>query len=512
MTAAPRPTRRTRRVTEMGGSRVSNVRTNGAKRVQDVKVVKVPNPRGGRGAFTIVATPRAKIGDSGVVDGVRYVVRSEQQLRDLILQKKWHDVVRTCTSRITNMAGLFEFSNFNGNIGLWDTSNVTTMHRMFYGALSFNKPIGGWDTRNVTIMSQMFQMARAFNQAIGRWDTSNVTSMLRMFDHANVFNQPIGRWNTSKVDSMAGMFEMASAFDQPIGGWDTSRVMSMGSMFAGASVFNQAIGRWNVSRVFDMQSMFEGARVFDQPIGRWNTTRVEFMSNMFRGAYRFNQRIGSWDTGRVLDMEGMFYEARSFNQPIGGWNVSRVTNMESMFSDARAFNQPIGGWNVSRVTNMWGMLYGTRAFRQNLSAWAPRLRRDIEIDRATRELIGTPPDPAVEAFRARRYRLHPDANAVDPVMLNRVPFNDARVIAGDIVHSGGNIRHIFHKNTINGMLRASRGQARHPFARSMSFTKSHVVPLRDVLHRNDANLYRNIGDGKTVKQARNARNARNPRP
>ena len=57
-------------MTKLGESRISNIQTNAAKRLQDVKVIKVPNRRAGPGGFTIVATPRAKIGDSGVIDGV----------------------------------------------------------------------------------------------------------------------------------------------------------------------------------------------------------------------------------------------------------------------------------------------------------------------------------------------------------------------------------------------------------------------------------------------------------
>ena len=443
---------------------VSNVRTNGAKRLQDVKVVKVPNRRAGPGGFTIVATPRARIGDSGVIDGVRYVVRSEQQLRDLIRHKKWRDVERTCTSRITNMARLFESSNFNGNIESWDTSNVTDMNRMFYKALSFNKPIGGWDTSRVTNMAQMFQVARAFNQPLGYWDTSNVTTMLRMFDNASVFNQPIGRWNTSKVESMAGMFESAKAFDQSIGGWDTGRVMTTGSMFRDARAFNKPIGSWDVSRVFNMQSMFSGAREFDQPLGRWNISRVKYMSKMF-------------------------YKAHSFDQPIGVWNVRRVDIMENVFN-------------------------GARSFRQDLSAWAPRLQRDIEIDQATRELIG---DPRIAAFRTRRYRLHPEVNAIDPVMMNRVNLDDAVVIAGDLYgdRPGGpknKIRHIFSRETMSGIFNSGR-TPKHPWTQAV-ISPAQVVPLRNVLHANDAAIYKRVGTpvgkirARTVRQVRNG-NARN---
>jgi surface protein len=54
-------------------------------------------------------------------------------------------------------------TNFNGNIGGWDTSKVTDMSNMFNGASAFNGNIGGWNTRSVTDMSRMFDGASAFN-------------------------------------------------------------------------------------------------------------------------------------------------------------------------------------------------------------------------------------------------------------------------------------------------------------------------------------------------------------
>ena len=38
----------------------------------------------------------------------------------------------------------------------WDTSNVTTMYSMFYGASVFNEDISSWNTSNVTTMYAMF--------------------------------------------------------------------------------------------------------------------------------------------------------------------------------------------------------------------------------------------------------------------------------------------------------------------------------------------------------------------
>ena len=62
-----------------------------------------------------------------------------------------------------------------GHISLWDTSKVTDMSFMFYGATNFNGDIGKWDTSKVNDMSRMFYYANKFNGDIGNWDTSNVT-------------------------------------------------------------------------------------------------------------------------------------------------------------------------------------------------------------------------------------------------------------------------------------------------------------------------------------------------
>jgi len=43
-------------------------------------------------------------------------------------------------------------SDFNGDIGGWDVSNVEDMSHMFDGAISFNQDIGGWDVSNVKNM------------------------------------------------------------------------------------------------------------------------------------------------------------------------------------------------------------------------------------------------------------------------------------------------------------------------------------------------------------------------
>ena len=85
------------------------------------------------------------------------------------------------TSEITYMFELFKGTKFNGDISLWDTSNVIDMNSMFYEAANFNCDISGWDTSSVVDMRWMFYYALEFNQDLSKWNVDNVTSNGHMF-------------------------------------------------------------------------------------------------------------------------------------------------------------------------------------------------------------------------------------------------------------------------------------------------------------------------------------------
>ena len=91
----------------------------------------------------------------------------------------------------------------HGAMPNWDTSLVTDMsgwtgsaHKGFGGKSTFNGDIGNWNTAQVTTMFYMFYKASAFNQDIGSWDTSKVTTMQGMIRVTSAFNQDIGSWDT----------------------------------------------------------------------------------------------------------------------------------------------------------------------------------------------------------------------------------------------------------------------------------------------------------------------------
>ncbi|MDJ1139252.1 BspA family leucine-rich repeat surface protein [Marinicella marina] len=269
------------------------------------------------------------------------------------------------TSQVTSMMRLFSgVQNFNQPLNNWNTSAVTDMSWMFAGlkAKDLNLQIENWDTSNVIDMNHMFSNATYFNEDLGDWDTANVMDMSSMFDGAELFNQDISQWNVSQVENFFGMFWDAKEFNQNIGTWNTTKVKRMSFMFHNAHQFNQNIGSWNTGNVEDMHSMFDSAYVFNQDIGNWNTSKVKEMTFMFQEAYDFNQNIGNWNTTLLEDMFGMFLDANSFNQDISQWDTSKVTRLGYTFFGAGGddFDQNIGEWNVSSLLTGGSMLAGSQ--------------------------------------------------------------------------------------------------------------------------------------------------------
>jgi len=54
-----------------------------------------------------------------------------------------NDISKWNTSNVTNMYGMFYYSEFNGDISKWDTSNVDSMSWMFFKS-NFNKDLSLW--------------------------------------------------------------------------------------------------------------------------------------------------------------------------------------------------------------------------------------------------------------------------------------------------------------------------------------------------------------------------------
>ena len=113
------------------------------------------------------------------------------------------------TSKVTDMRQMLYGCNlFDQDLGGWDVTGVLSFSSFFANNPVFNNGgstgINNWRPSSCTSMYGMFERSYNFNQPIGDWDTSNVTTMRRMFDNTSStnkmsFDQDIGNWDVGKV-------------------------------------------------------------------------------------------------------------------------------------------------------------------------------------------------------------------------------------------------------------------------------------------------------------------------
>ena len=158
------------------------------------------------------------------------------------------------TSAVTNMSQLFadELRLFDGNISIWDTSNVEDMTNMFaYSKFTGkNGDISKWNTSNVENMNGMFYGSR-YDGDISKWNTSNVINMFYMFGRSNFTGKKgdISKWDVSNVENMAFMFENSS-FSGNLSNWNIKSVKSIQSMFSFSRITTPPTN-WNIRNLIE---------------------------------------------------------------------------------------------------------------------------------------------------------------------------------------------------------------------------------------------------------------------
>ncbi len=213
-------------------------------------------------------------------------------------------------------------------------------------------------------------------------NTSKVTNMKHMFYGALKAKPDTRAWDTSKITDMEGMFFYASFANPETSKWNTSSVTNMASMFKSARKATPNTSNWNTSKVTDMNHMFAYTGQANPDTSGWNTSNVTNMFNMFKSARQANPNTRGWDTSNVISMEGMFFYAAQANPDTSRWKTANVVNMIGMFYSAPQANPDTSGWDFTSV--IYSDLGVENRYNSLKSLF---LKSDLSIDNYSKFLI-----------------------------------------------------------------------------------------------------------------------------
>jgi len=309
-------------------------------------------------------------------------------------------IISTESGKTVASSGAYLFSYLSNlkeiNLTNLDTSNVTTMYRMFRNSVSLpTVDVGVLDTGNVTNMNGMFSGSDAnhfmnLTSIVGldKIDTSNVIDMTAMFQaNGKLTTIDISNFNTSNVTSMQMMFRGCTMLEEIILGKtdgtkytpiDTSNVTNMVGLFAECTSLKEInLKGINTSNVTNMEQMFvRSTSLVKLDLSDFDTSNVTDMSGMFAGAsemalteIKFSEKF---NTSKVTDMDSMFQLCANLSSlDVSNFNTENVKNMTGMFYGCSKLSSlELKNFNTSKVTNMYAMFYNCSSLSTlNLSSF-----------------------------------------------------------------------------------------------------------------------------------------------
>lgn len=246
----------------------------------------------------------------------------------------------------TNGSGMFSYLDNVDTLDLTglDTSNMTSMSRMFYKSTSLkNIDVSGFDTSKVVNMIFMFNNCSSLiSLDLSSFNTSNVTNMEAMFQNdVNLENITFGdNFNTSKVKDMIAMFASCKKLSYiNLSNFDTSNVKEMQSMFYYCENLKSLdLSNFDTSQVINMYAMF------------MNCSSLKELD------------LSSFDTSKATNMQSMFLSCKNLeNLNLSSFNTSNVTTISYMINNCSSLKYlDIRNAELSKVSTCLQPFYGIK--------------------------------------------------------------------------------------------------------------------------------------------------------
>lgn len=125
------------------------------------------------------------------------------------------DISEWDVRNVRNFDCMFAGSGIATDLSMWEFDNAATMNGMFRQTMftdSAQNSLKHWTVGKVRMMSGMFANSN-FNGEIGGWDVSNVIDFSRMFEGNYAFNRDISSWNVKSACNMTRMFYLTNMDD-----------------------------------------------------------------------------------------------------------------------------------------------------------------------------------------------------------------------------------------------------------------------------------------------------------
>ena len=186
------------------------------------------------------------------------------------------------TKSCTNFSWMFSGCTALENIELsnWNVENGENFNAMFQNCTSIKSlNLEDWNYRSEATCYYMFGGCTQLETLgdIGVWNTDNITDFSYMFYNCkSLRNVNVKNWNTTKSKTFANMFDGCIAIEElDITNWDTSSSVNMYNIFNGM----ENLTKITVGDKFN--KLGNGTSWCDFPQGVWkNTSGVEYAHNL----------------------------------------------------------------------------------------------------------------------------------------------------------------------------------------------------------------------------------------